>query len=396
MPLNIQYSPAIVVVAYNRAHSLKRLLESLKNAFYKSGPTLVISIDSGDNKDVQAVANDFTWQHGEKTIICQKTNLGLRKHILKCGELTKQYGSIILLEDDLYVSPNFYEYARQALNFYGSDDAIAGISLYSHQYNETAAFPYIPLDDGSDVYFLQIPSSWGQAWTDKQWAEFSAWYSKNNAQIQPEENLPDNVLSWPESSWKFFFFKYLNKTNKYFVYPKISLSTNFSDDKGTHVKFKTDIYQVPLLLSMNNVHKYKFIPIEKTVSRYDSFCELLPESVKKMNRKLETYDFEMDLYGTKNLSKISSEFIITSKKSSNPIMSFGRALKPHDMNILTGIRGNEFVLTEIKNVTPNSQLDLIGFGTQFGYYYKDLSKYDIAKLFFFGIQTFIKNKLKKI
>ena len=42
--------PAIIVIAYNREESLKRLLTSLNNAIYESDDiTLIISIDKSDN-----------------------------------------------------------------------------------------------------------------------------------------------------------------------------------------------------------------------------------------------------------------------------------------------------------------------------------------------------------
>ena len=45
--------PAIIVIAYNREESLKRLLTSLNNAIYESDDiTLIISIDKSDNEKV--------------------------------------------------------------------------------------------------------------------------------------------------------------------------------------------------------------------------------------------------------------------------------------------------------------------------------------------------------
>ena len=43
----------IVVVAYNRANSLKRILKFISQGFYPDGNIpLIISIDKGDNDDV--------------------------------------------------------------------------------------------------------------------------------------------------------------------------------------------------------------------------------------------------------------------------------------------------------------------------------------------------------
>jgi len=158
----MQTPPAIVAVAYTRPHSLDRLLGSLDAAQYPAGTQvpLIISIDHGDNQDVLALAEAFDWRHGEKQVIYQPQNLGLKAHILACGNLAEQYGAVILLEDDLYVSPQFYQFSLQSLAFYDDDPLIKGISLYNHRANVHADnLPFIPVEDGNDVYFMQMPAS---------------------------------------------------------------------------------------------------------------------------------------------------------------------------------------------------------------------------------------------
>ena len=93
---------------------MKRLLNSLVRAEYKDAVKLIISIDGNGTPEVCKYAEQFDWPHGEKDVICHKKNMGLRLHILFCGGLTKQYDGIILLEDDLYVSAWFYQYATEA------------------------------------------------------------------------------------------------------------------------------------------------------------------------------------------------------------------------------------------------------------------------------------------
>lgn len=154
-------SPAIVIVAFDRLASLKRLLTGISNAQYphKNIP-LVISIDGGGDPLVISYAKEFEWKFGSKEVICHDENLGLKAHIHECGDLTAKYGSIILFEDDLYPSPVFYPYSQQALGFFSEESSIGGISLYSYQYTEAGFYPFEAIDDGFDNYFLQLPSSW--------------------------------------------------------------------------------------------------------------------------------------------------------------------------------------------------------------------------------------------
>ena len=81
--------------------------------------------------------------------------------MLKCGDYAEKYGSVIVLEDDLYVSPFFYVCASAALDYYEKDERIAGISLFNLPYSQSWKLPFVPLQDDSDVYFKQVPASLG-------------------------------------------------------------------------------------------------------------------------------------------------------------------------------------------------------------------------------------------
>lgn len=176
---NASSNPAIVVAAYNRPASLLRLLKGLQKAHYPKHPVpLHISIDQSYAPDVAQVAHDFDWPYGPKEVVIHREHLGLRTHLLQCGDLTARYGAIILLEDDLYVSPEFYRFARSAIRHYTPDPKIAGISLYHYECAESTQLPFRPLEDGNDFYFIQWPSSWGLVVTDVQWGDFRKWLGK--------------------------------------------------------------------------------------------------------------------------------------------------------------------------------------------------------------------------
>ncbi|WP_221391330.1 glycosyltransferase family A protein [Dyadobacter sp. NIV53] len=287
--------PAIAVVTYNRPVSLKRLLSSLERAQYPvNGIELIISIDyqdSDSHQEVVEIANAFEWKHGNKTVIPHVANLGLRKHVLLCGNMSATYGSLIMLEDDVFVSPQFYNYSLQMLTAYGNEDYIAGISLYKHEWNVNSARPFIASNNGFDIFFMQFAQSWGQCWTSAMWKKFHDWYIQNEQELVSQDEIPAFVTSWPKSSWLKYFITYVVKTDKYFVYPQVSLSTNFSD-AGTHNKINNTKYQVPLQTSFLN---YK-TPSLKEAVKYDAFFER-----KEMGIMISVQDSELlvNLYGTK-------------------------------------------------------------------------------------------------
>lgn len=328
----------IVVVAYNRTRSLSRLLGSLEKANYPHQDIdLIISIDkAGNNQDVLNLANEFQWKQGVKRVVYQEINLGLRKHIIKCGGLSMEYGAVIVLEDDLFVSPNFYVFAEQALKFSQRELSIGGISLYNHQLNVHSRDNFSALEDGYDNWYFQFASSWGQAWTKEQWLGFMHWYD-NDPQIDNNQNVPAYVRSWSPKSWLKYHIAYLIEKNLYFLYPKISFTTNFSD-AGTHVGQDSTIYQVPL--DYGKEREFNFSKPRDSFSVYNSFYENV-NLYKAIGLGQE--ELMIDLYGYRPLS--GRKYILTPKILDFEILrSYGKSLKPHEANILSEIEGKEIFL----------------------------------------------------
>ncbi len=367
---------AIVVVAYNRPHSLRRILGSLAAAeYHEQEIPLIISIDNGDNADVLAIANEFDWEFGEKTVLYQEQKLGLKAHILKCGELTKEYGNIIMLEDDLFVSPVFFAYARAALTFAEDKDYIGGISLYNHLFNVHVREPFQALDDGFDNWYMQFASSWGQAWSRKQWEGFTVWYGKNaEKDLQAIGKLvPDNVLSWSEQSWLKHYIKYLIDTDKFFLYPRISLTTNFADE-GTHAAEAVTDLQVPLSIRMGQ--DYCFSTLEDSSSVYDAFFENVVLRSKVIEVIPQAELIEIDLYGYKETKK---RYVLSSAaKPYKVLTSYGRKLRPLDANVLYNIEGGAFFLYDTSKPAAEPKLSPI---RKYLYYYRGIkAKYMTAML----------------
>ncbi|MFT5860863.1 MAG: hypothetical protein ACI865_002979 [Flavobacteriaceae bacterium] len=337
-------NPGIVVIAYNREDSLRRLLKSLGNANYPSNQiTLHISIDASDNPNVKPIADDFEWKYGEKIVDLKSENQGLLKHILECGSLSEKYESIIVLEDDLVVAPDFYNYAVQANDFYSSDEKIAGVSLYAYSSEENNFLPFEPILDNSGVHFIQVASSWGQSWNKDQWSNFTSWLTENpNGK---ESLLPDYILKWGSNSWKKLFINYLIDQDRYFVFPNTSYSTNF-EEEGTHAS-DTGLFQVQLNLG-NYIPTFGAFSDSKSI--YDEYFELQSNCIKKHCKFLAEFDFQVDIFGTKPVDSSQSELILTTRRGKNPIYSFGARMKPLIQNVLFEIEGPEIGLYHKKDL----------------------------------------------
>ena len=365
--------PAIVVIAYNRDEALNRLLNSLAKAIYPEGVQipLIISIDKGDNEDVICTAEKFEWKNGIKKVIKREENYGLKKHVITCGNLVNEYENIIVLEDDIYVSPAFYGYAYDALSFTSEEERIAGISLYDHRLNVHVREPFQAYNDGYDNYYFQIASSWGQAFSRDKWNGFVSWMKENDGKDLKADNMPENISSWSDKSWLKYFIKYMIETDKYFFYPNGSFTTNFGDE-GTNEKVPVNDFQVPMITSKHR--NYCFSTLEESNAVYDAFFENT-----KLNVLFE--DTEIDLYGYKPLMK--KRYLLSSKSYPYRVVeSFGRRLRPLDANIFDNVKGDDFYLydTEKEDTSPERR-----DARRVLYNYRALSAKKMIKVFLFRL-----------
>ena len=328
--------PAIVIPAYNRPHTLARLLASINEADYPQGlkVPLVISIDPENgvpNQSVRTVAESFDWIHGPTEIILHPNHLGMLNNFLFCGNLTETYGSVIYLEDDLVLSPVFYHFVEQAHQYFSEDKRIAGVSLYAYQFNGYHHYPFITLMDGADVYFAQIMSILGQSWTKAQWHRFTEWY-KSYSMVMKEMGKPlHNVWqSFADDEYFPIQIKYLVSTDQFYVFPRSSLTTGFGD-QGVHFDSSTDYFQVPI---QRNKTSYRFHALDDADALYDSFMEILPRCVKRLSPALRDFDFAVDLNAIKELSHLQSDYVLTTRACANPAKTFALAMKPPEANLI--------------------------------------------------------------
>lgn len=315
------FQPAIVAIGYDRPKALACLLDSLRAGAYPAGTPLIISLDHSDIEAVSELARSFEWPFGPKRIIQHPVNLGLREHVLRCGDLALEYGAVILFEDDLLAAPHAYDYVRQAMDFFATDDRIGGIALYHYLINEFDSLNFRPVADGSDIYFLQVAASWGQAWTAAQWRSFRTWYADaKDRPITAADQLPRQIEAWKPSSWKKYYIKYLVETGRYFVYPRVSLSTNTAKP-GVHMKRAVSIYQTPIDLAADR--HWRFLSLEASLALYDVFYEPKPEMLKRLQPALQAFDFDVDLMGAKPASALHRPLLLSSRPCRKPVLSFG-------------------------------------------------------------------------
>lgn len=325
---------AIVAVGYNRKEGLQRLLQSIASADYEDlSVPLVISIDCSGCQDVYQLAKDFQWTHGDKYVNIQETRLGLKEHIFKCFSLTRYFRGVVLLEDDLFVSPYFYHYAKETLKKYEDDNHVAGIAFYSNEFNGFHGIPIRVTKNGFDVFARQAVCSWGEMINERMWRNFSEWLESFDDDFSPFD-MNEDIKIWSRA-WTKYMYAYMLQSNTYFIYPHESLSTNFNDAGGEHGG-GSNMLQISLLQGKRNYQLGDFSLLEH-YDVYGDNCKIATWL------GLEKEDLSVDFYGSR--AKYYGRYVLTPfKLPYKVIKGFSLNMRPWELNIKYGLEGNDVLL----------------------------------------------------
>lgn len=340
------YQYGIVAIGYKNVKGIKRLLDALSKADYGHEKIkLIISVDKSDSDVTLNIAKEFQWDFGEKYVITFEERLGLRNHILHCGDYLDVYDldALAVFEDDTMPSRLFFQFMKAASEKYMDNENIAGVSLYSHKMNYNTKERFIPMENGADNYFMQCAQSWGQVWFRKQWSEFRAWY-KEQENLESSHLIPEHVTGWPETSWLKYHIKYCVVKNKYFVYPYLSYSTCFLD-VGEHVKVQTDDFQVPISNMCVQSRNFHLIDFDEEALKYNVFFE---NQILYRYCNVNKDELLIDLYG--DCVATDKRYVLTKRTMPYCIIgSWENKLVPHEMNLICDLHGNAIFLYDLEN-----------------------------------------------
>lgn len=164
-----KFAPILVMV-YDRLDSLKKCIESLQKCKESAESVLYISSDaayrSQDVAKIEAVRNYIQTVSGFKKVItiAPKENRGLKaSYNVAIDLIFKENGTIIFLEDDIIVAPDFLKFVNDGLEFYKNDPKIISISGFSH-----SVFFDVDENKKSGIYFTNRWCPWGfGSWKDR-------------------------------------------------------------------------------------------------------------------------------------------------------------------------------------------------------------------------------------
>ena len=237
----------IAIFIYNRPDHLRRTLTSLRacTSFHESS---VVVFGDGpkfckDENSVIAtrrVARDILGPEAEYRF--SSINKGLAASIIEgVGDLVKSYGRVIVIEDDLELSPDFLTYLNKSLDKYENANNVFQIS--GHVFD-------VPEFFGRDsALFLPFTSTWGWATWRRSWEKFDpearGWHNlENNQTLRHRFNVGGNYdystmlqvqMNGNLDSWGIRWYWSVFCAGGIILFPPETLVRNIGmDGSGTH------------------------------------------------------------------------------------------------------------------------------------------------------------------
>lgn len=237
----------LAVFAYNRPNHLQKTLEALGRCRRLDECQVYIYCD-GPKRPEQTASVEETcavasfWSEGHKAeVVVSDKNLGLSRSITtRVSQLCTKFGCVIVLEDDLIVSPAFVDFMLQALDRYENDETVFQVAGFVF-----GKKPYT----NQDAFLMPISTTWGWATWARAWKHYrrdpqAALSDLENPDFKSRFNiggkypyskmLEDNIEG-KNDSWGIWWWWTVCANEGLVVFPKKSLVYNNGFDRtGTH------------------------------------------------------------------------------------------------------------------------------------------------------------------
>jgi Glycosyl transferase family 2 len=263
----------IALFTYKRLATLQKTLESLRANFLAPESELYIFSDGPktkqDTESIELVRSYLRNISGFKAIHIKESpvNKGLANSII-CGvsEILKLHNDVIVLEDDLFTTPNFLNFMNQALKNYENNDKVFSISGYSYPFA-------IPENYHYDAFAVTRGCSWGWATWRSRWKDVD-WEVTNFSSVKADKNYfrklnfsgSDLIAMLKKQregkvdSWAIRWYFHQFQNDKLTVYPVRSFVSNDGFDTAAT---NTNVYnRYKTILNKNSKKEFNFPPAQ--------------------------------------------------------------------------------------------------------------------------------------
>ena len=104
---------------------------------------------------------------------------------------------------------------------------------------------------------------------------------------------------------------------------------------GDHNQDDAYQFHVPFIISTRK--QYNFAKYDDSMAKYDVFEEIEVELIKKLCPEIKDYDFTVDTKFNRNT--FTTEYLLTTLNSGEPILSFDSSMKPSELGAILKISG---------------------------------------------------------
>lgn len=252
----------VALFVYNRPWHTRKTVEALQANSGSAETDLVIFSDAPARPEAQESVRKVreyleTIQGFRSVRVVERgENYGLARSIVDgVSQLCREYGRVIVLEDDLVTSPSFLNYMNDALTYYRDDERV--ISIHGFMFPVEAELP--------ETFFLVDPGCWGWATWARGWALYEPDGEKLLGQIKAQGRerefnfsgsydymgMLEGQVAGENDSWAVRWYASAFLQGKLTLYPGRSLVSNIGNDgSGRHgddtERFQGDVSEDPV------------------------------------------------------------------------------------------------------------------------------------------------------
>lgn len=243
----------LAIFVYKRLSHLEMLVDSLRSNPEAADSPVYIFCDGAKGAADQAAVDEvraFADQlqgFGPVTVVKRDQNLGLARSIISgVSAVLQAHERVIVIEDDLLVSPYFLRYMNDGLELYADDSEVASIHGYIFPVAE-------PLPES---FFLRGADCWGWATWRRAWQHFEADGQKLLEQLRqkrltrafdldgayPYTRMLRHQIAGKNDSWAIRWHASAFLAGMLTLYPGRSLVMNMGlDGSGTHCSTDSEL-----------------------------------------------------------------------------------------------------------------------------------------------------------
>lgn len=195
----MQNPAPIALFVYNRPDHTRRTINYLKKNLLAEESRLFIFSDGAkkesDTANVEQVRQIALETTGFKSVkvIERPNNMGLANSIISgVTQLIKDYGKVIVFEDDLISSPYTLQYFNDGLQRYANEEKVMHLSAYMFN---------LPDKTLPETFFFRAAFSWGWATWARAWDNFEPDIDKLIAQFD-KEKIDQFSINHSMNFWK--------------------------------------------------------------------------------------------------------------------------------------------------------------------------------------------------